>query len=326
MNKLPKITLAFWIMKIAATTIGTFLAVAIPDVSWFGVVLALVHAAPFAVVTLMALATLYGAAALPIYGIAVAHANDKLAGEQYVPASSTLLLCYGLGAVCGPVTASQTMLLFGPSGLFVFLASVGALAVVVGGDGAGRQDGRHRSLDGIRLVLQLQAVTQQEGRRQNRADRIGQILTGDVRRWSWAITGNYDRMVSRSTSEIGVPLGDRKRVLQALARRPQARAAAEGERRQLTILFADLVDATTLCQSLSPEAWRNVVLAYQQAAVDILQRHGGADVLAPGLVQRLGRLERQRFAGGFLRERAGRSGQGHSQQGCQGQGAESENR
>lgn len=77
-------------------------------------------------------------------------------------------------------------------------------------------------------------------------------------------------------AQIGVPLGDRKRVLQALARRPQARATSEGERRQLTILFADLVDATTLCQSLSPEAWRNVVLAYQQAAVDILQRHGGA--------------------------------------------------
>lgn len=35
----------------------------------------------------------------------------------------------------------------------------------------------------------------------------GGTLTGDVRRWSWAITGNYDRMVSRSTSETGVPLG-----------------------------------------------------------------------------------------------------------------------
>ncbi len=35
----------------------------------------------------------------------------------------------------------------------------------------------------------------------------GGTLTCDVRRWSWAITGNYDRMVSRSTSEIGVPLG-----------------------------------------------------------------------------------------------------------------------
>ncbi len=87
-------------------------------------------------------------------------------------------------------------------------------------------------------------------------------------------------------AQIGLPLGDRKRVLQALARRPQAVAQPEGERRQLTILFADLVDATTLCQSLSPEAWRDVVLAYQQAAVDILQRHGGvvAQYLGDGLL------------------------------------------
>ncbi len=35
----------------------------------------------------------------------------------------------------------------------------------------------------------------------------GGTLTGDVRRWAWAITGNIDRMVSRSTSETGVPLG-----------------------------------------------------------------------------------------------------------------------
>jgi len=77
---------------------------------------------------LLVLATLYGAAALPIYGIAAAHANDKLAANQYVPASSTLLLCYGLGAVFGPVTASQGMVAMGPSGLFIFLAIVGALA------------------------------------------------------------------------------------------------------------------------------------------------------------------------------------------------------
>jgi len=87
-------------------------------------------------------------------------------------------------------------------------------------------------------------------------------------------------------AQIGLPLGDRKRVLQALARRPQAVAQPDGERRQLTILFADLVDATALCQSLSPEAWRDIVLAYQQAAVDILQRHGGvvAQYLGDGLL------------------------------------------
>jgi MFS family permease len=74
---------------------------------------------------LYALGTLYGAAAMPIYGIAVAHANDKLTPEQYVPASSTLLLCYGLGAMIGPLGASQVMLTLGPAGLFVFVAAVG---------------------------------------------------------------------------------------------------------------------------------------------------------------------------------------------------------
>ncbi len=77
---------------------------------------------------LLIAATTYGAAALPIYGIAVAHANDKLSSDQYVPASSTLLLFYGLGAVCGPITASQVMVAMGPAGLFVFLAGIGALA------------------------------------------------------------------------------------------------------------------------------------------------------------------------------------------------------
>lgn len=35
----------------------------------------------------------------------------------------------------------------------------------------------------------------------------GGTLLGDVRRWSWAVTGNYDRLVSRNSSETGVPLG-----------------------------------------------------------------------------------------------------------------------
>ncbi|MDQ1228636.1 iron complex outermembrane receptor protein [Sphingomonas sp. SORGH_AS 879] len=34
----------------------------------------------------------------------------------------------------------------------------------------------------------------------------GGSLTGTVRRWSWAVTGNYDRLASRSNSETGVPL------------------------------------------------------------------------------------------------------------------------
>jgi MFS family permease len=105
---------------------GLFFALAASAVA---IILAVVTGREVAYAPLLyALGTLYGAAAMPIYGIAVAHANDKLTPEQYVPASSTLLLCYGLGAMIGPLSASYVMLGLGPAGLFVFLAAVGAAA------------------------------------------------------------------------------------------------------------------------------------------------------------------------------------------------------
>lgn len=90
---------------------------------------------------------------------------------------------------------------------------------------------------------------------------------------------------------IGLPLGDRKRLLQAWAQGPwQPPADAEGQRRQLTIVFADLVDSTAWCQALSPEAWRELVLGFQRAAVDVLQRHGGvvAQYLGDGVLAYFG--------------------------------------
>ena len=90
---------------------------------------------------------------------------------------------------------------------------------------------------------------------------------------------------------IGLPLGDRKRLLQAWAQAPwQPPADADGQRRQLTVVFADLVDSTAWCQALSPEAWRELVLGFQRAAVDVLQRHGGvvAQYLGDGLLAYFG--------------------------------------
>jgi class 3 adenylate cyclase len=40
--------------------------------------------------------------------------------------------------------------------------------------------------------------------------------------------------------------------------------APDAERRQLTVLFCDLVDSTVLASQLDPEAWREVVRAYQE--------------------------------------------------------------
>jgi class 3 adenylate cyclase/predicted ATPase len=47
------------------------------------------------------------------------------------------------------------------------------------------------------------------------------------------------------------------------------------ERRQLTVLFADLVGSTVLSQQLDPEALREVIRAYQDASAPIIRRFGG---------------------------------------------------
>ena len=60
----------------------------------------------------------------------------------------------------------------------------------------------------------------------------------------------------------------------------------EGERRQLTVLFCDLVDSVKLAAGLDPEDWREVVHAYQKAAGEEIQRLAGhvAQYLGDGLL------------------------------------------
>ena len=61
---------------------------------------------------------------------------------------------------------------------------------------------------------------------------------------------------------------------------------ATGERRQLTVMFCDLVESTALATRLDPEDWREVVRAYQETCADIVQRLGGhvAQYLGDGLL------------------------------------------
>src|SRR4051794_16985246 len=74
--------------------------------------------------------------------------------------------------------------------------------------------------------------------------------------------------------KLGVPLGPRKKLLRAIAAlgkrdadartmAPQATSQSEAERRQLTVLFCDLVGSTELSQRLDPEDLREVMRAYQ---------------------------------------------------------------
>src|SRR5262245_54403692 len=63
-------------------------------------------------------------------------------------------------------------------------------------------------------------------------------------------------------------------------------AVLEAERRQLTVMFCDLVDSTKLSSQLDPEDWRDVVRAYQRVCTEVIQRYDGhiAQLLGDGLL------------------------------------------
>jgi class 3 adenylate cyclase len=88
--------------------------------------------------------------------------------------------------------------------------------------------------------------------------------------------------------ELGLPLGDRKRLLKAIALLglleksslpPRAELSRKrdyaAERRQLTVMFCDLVGSTELSTRLDPEDMRDVIRAYQDACSSAVSRHRG---------------------------------------------------
>ena len=95
--------------------------------------------------------------------------------------------------------------------------------------------------------------------------------------------------------ELGVAaLGHRRKLLDAIAalrsdasgKAPSANAAPassapsappedRAERRQVTVMFSDLVGSTALSARMDPEDLREVISAYQKCVADTVQRFGG---------------------------------------------------
>jgi class 3 adenylate cyclase/predicted ATPase len=83
--------------------------------------------------------------------------------------------------------------------------------------------------------------------------------------------------------DLGVSLvGHRRRLLDAIAalgtEAPTSRfvpASAAAERRQLTVMFCDLVGSTALASQLDPEDLREVIGAYHQCVADVIEQHDG---------------------------------------------------
>jgi class 3 adenylate cyclase/tetratricopeptide (TPR) repeat protein len=92
-----------------------------------------------------------------------------------------------------------------------------------------------------------------------------------------------------SVRELGLPLGPRTRLLAAieslrsgesaapaeLVHRSVQAATGEAERRQLTVMFCDLVGSTALSERMDPEELREIFAAYQSAATTAIEQYDG---------------------------------------------------
>src|SRR5215472_17629829 len=93
--------------------------------------------------------------------------------------------------------------------------------------------------------------------------------------------------------ELGLSLGHRRRLQRALAERTSEDAIGAApetpiryaERRQLTVLFCDLVGSTELSRRFDPEDLRELIRRYQDAVSGAVVRHGGyfANFLGDGI-------------------------------------------
>ncbi|UCH49096.1 MAG: hypothetical protein JSU95_04705, partial [Betaproteobacteria bacterium] len=84
--------------------------------------------------------------------------------------------------------------------------------------------------------------------------------------------------------ELGLNLGDRKRFLAAAATPDKTESPAKGgpaggpaeaERRQLTVLFCDMVGFTELASRLDPEVLQTIVRSYEDTCAAAITRYEG---------------------------------------------------
>jgi class 3 adenylate cyclase/predicted ATPase len=95
-------------------------------------------------------------------------------------------------------------------------------------------------------------------------------------------------LTDEDLKELGLPLGHRRKILAAINRsaesiealdaaatRVETRVQEAPERRQVTVLFSDLVGSTALSARLDPEDLREIISAYQKCATETVRRFDG---------------------------------------------------
>ena len=97
-------------------------------------------------------------------------------------------------------------------------------------------------------------------------------------------------LTDQDLKEVGVSVGHRRQLIRAIAELPGENTVAPNaakknastvaprdtaERRQVTVMFSDLVGSTVLSGRMDPEDLREVISAYQKCVAETVQRFGG---------------------------------------------------
>ena len=98
--------------------------------------------------------------------------------------------------------------------------------------------------------------------------------------------GKGEEGLTSSVQRLASEGQERAPLLQTLDPRPRDSRLDVGERRQLTVMFIDLVGSTTLSQQLDPEDYHGRVVAYQTACHQVIARYEGhiAQYLGDGVL------------------------------------------
>ena len=95
-------------------------------------------------------------------------------------------------------------------------------------------------------------------------------------------------LTDQHLKDLGVSLGNRLRILRAIRElsvaapapdqvpaRPAQEPLDSAERRQLTVMFCDLVGSTALSARLDPEDMRAIIATYHKCCANLIERDGG---------------------------------------------------
>jgi class 3 adenylate cyclase len=93
--------------------------------------------------------------------------------------------------------------------------------------------------------------------------------------WTGAAEAKLEPVSAAPPTQTSQPPPAEKEPPPQMAPLSTAHRIPEAERRQLTVMFCDLVDSTKLSSQLDPEDYREVVREYQKVSAEVITRFDG---------------------------------------------------